>query len=135
MNYQLIVHGYIICFRRFIIQLEDQTNFGQELDRLSYRTVFNKNCQESWGLSSSKEKDKVNCEDAETIGANIKTKLGNKPFNNISFKRSNCVITLVALQKSVKCKYEVVHFDLLRLFTRLLSIAERTNKFKEYFKY
>ena len=54
MNYQLIVHGYIICFRRFIIQLEDQTNFGQELDRLSYRTVFNKNCQESWGLTRSR---------------------------------------------------------------------------------
>ena len=46
-----------------------------------------------------------------TTGANIKTKLDNKPFNNISFKRSNCVITLVALQKSVECKDKVVHFD------------------------
>ena len=87
------------------------------------------------GLSSSKEKDKVNCEDTETIGANTKTKLDNKPFNDISFKRSNYVITLVALQKSVKCNNEVVHFDPLQLFSRLTSIAERTNKFKEYFKF
>ena len=63
------------------------------------------------GLSSSKEKDGVNCEDAETIGANIQTRLDNKAFNDISFKKSNCVIALVALQKSVKCKNEIVHFD------------------------
>ena len=63
------------------------------------------------GLSSSKEKDGVNCEDAETIGAKIQTRLDNKAFNDISFKKSNCVITLVALQKSVKCKNELVHFD------------------------
>ena len=62
------------------------------------------------GLSLSKEKDGVNCEDAETIGANIQTKLDNKAFNDISFKKSNCAITLVALQKSVKCKNEIVHF-------------------------
>ena len=72
------------------------------------------------GLSSSKEKDGVNCEDAETIGANIETKLHNKAFNDISFKKSNCVITLVALQKSVKCNNEIVNFDALRLFSRLI---------------
>ena len=38
------------------------------------------------------------------------------------------------LQKSVKCKNEIVHFDLFGLFSRLISIAERTKKFKEYFK-
>ena len=70
------------------------------------------------GLSLSKEKDKINCEGAETIGANIQTKLDSKAFNDILFKKSNCVITLVALQKSVKCNNEIVHFDLLRLFSR-----------------
>ena len=69
------------------------------------------------GLSLSKEKDKINCEGAETIGANIQTKLDSKAFN-ILFKKSNCVITLVALQKSVKCNHEIVHFDPLRLFSR-----------------
>ena len=39
------------------------------------------------GLSSSKEKDGVNCEDAETIGASMQTKLDNKAFNDICFKR------------------------------------------------
>ena len=87
------------------------------------------------GLSSSKEKDGVNCEDAETIGAKIQTRLDNKAFNDISFKKSNCVITLVALQKSVKCKNEIVHFDPFRLFSRLISIAEQTKKIKENFKY
>ena len=38
------------------------------------------------------------------------------------------------LQKSVKCKNEIVHFDLFGLFSRLISIAERTKEFKEYFK-
>ena len=28
MYYQLIIHGYIICFSRVIIQLEEVTNFG-----------------------------------------------------------------------------------------------------------
>ena len=87
------------------------------------------------GLNSSKEKDGVNCEDAEMIGANIQTKLDNKAFNDTSFKKSNCVITLVALQKSANCKNGIVHFDPLRLFSRLISIAERTKKIKQYFKY
>ena len=68
------------------------------------------------------------------IGANIQTELDNKAFNDISFKKSNCIITLVALQKTVKCKNEIVHFDPLRRFSRLISIAEWTKKFKEYFK-
>ena len=42
--------------------------------------------------------------------------------SNLSFKRSNCTITLVALQKNVKCKDEIVHFDPLQLFSRLTSI-------------
>ena len=49
----------------------------------------NLRCLQS-GLSSSKEKYKVNCEGGETIRANIQTKLGNKAFNDVSFKRSNC---------------------------------------------
>ena len=76
------------------------------------------------GLSSSKEKDKVNCEDVETIGANRQTNRQNR--QNISFRRSNRFITLV-LQKSVKCKDEVVHFVILRLLSRLISIAEWTH--------
>ena len=80
------------------------------------------------GLSLSKEKDGVNCKDAETIGANIQTKLDNTAFNGISFKKSNCIITFVALQKSVKCKNKIVHFDPLRLLSRLISVAELTKK-------
>ena len=41
----------------------------------------------------------------------------------------------MALQKSVKCKNEIVHFDPFRLFSRLISIAEQTKKIKENFKY
>ena len=33
------------------------------------------------------------------------------------------------------CTNEIVHFDPLRLFSRLISIAERPKKIKEYFKY
>ena len=50
MNYQLICHDYIVRFSRVIIQLEDLNNLEQELDRISYKTVFNESCQESWGL-------------------------------------------------------------------------------------
>ena len=53
------------------------------------------------GLRSSKDKDGIICEDAETIGANIQTKLDSKTFNDISFKKSDYAVTLVALQKSV----------------------------------
>ena len=56
------------------------------------------------GLSSSKEKDGANCKDAEMIGANIQTNLDNKAFNDMSFKKLNCVITLVALQKALNAK-------------------------------
>ena len=41
----------------------------------------------------------------------------------------------MALQKSVKCKNEIVHFDPIQLFLRLISIAEQTKKFQVYFKY
>ena len=58
----------------------------------------NLRCLQS-GLCSSKENDKVNCENAEVTGANIHTELDNKYFNDISFKRSDCVATLVALQE------------------------------------
>ena len=47
--------------------------------------------------------------------------------------RDQIAITLVTLQKSVKCKDKIVHFEPLRLFSRLVLIAERTNKFKELF--
>ena len=53
------------------------------------------------GLRSSKEKDGIIYEDAETIGANMQTKLDSKTFNDISFKKSDYAVTLVALQKSV----------------------------------
>ena len=79
-------------------------------------------------LSSSKEKDKANCKDVEKIAANMQTKLDNKAFIDISFTSSNCVITLVASQKRFKCKDDIVHFDPLRLFSRLISKAERTKK-------
>ena len=41
----------------------------------------------------------------------------------------------MALQQGVKCKNEILHLDFLRLSSILISIAERTNKFKECFKY
>ena len=41
----------------------------------------------------------------------------------------------MALQKSVKCKDEVVYFNFLPLFLRLISTAEWTSKFTEHFKY
>ena len=53
------------------------------------------------GLSSIVGKDNVNCEKIETIGAAVKLKLDDQCFNNISFKRANCAITLVNLQKSI----------------------------------
>ena len=94
----------------------------------------NLRCLQS-GLCSSKENDKVNCENAEVTGANIHTELDNKYFNDISFKRSDCVVTLVALQKSIKTNGETLHFDPLRLFSRLIFTAERTDKFIDYFQY
>ena len=54
------------------------------------------------GLNSSREKDGVNRENAETITANMQTKLENKTFN-ISFKRSNCYY-FGGIAKSVKWK-------------------------------
>ena len=69
-----------------------------------------------------------NCKDVEKIAANMQTKQDNKAFIDISFTSSNCVITLVASQKRFKCKDDIVHFDPLRLFSRLISKAERTKK-------
>ena len=45
--------------------------------------------------------------------------------------KDQIVITVVKLQKSVKCKDKTVHFEPLRLFSRLTLIVERTNKVKE----
>ena len=63
--------------------------------------LINSNLRSS-GLNSSREKDGVNRENAETITANMQTKLENKAFN-ISFKRSNCYY-FGGIAKSVKWK-------------------------------
>ena len=86
-------------------------------------------------LCSSNASDKINYVKTETIAIKTQTKVDKKIFSKISFKRSGCVVTLVALQKSVKCNDKVIYFDPLRLFTRLISILEQTHKLKECFQY
>ena len=60
------------------------------------------------GLSSIVGKDNVNCEKIEIIGAAVQLKLDDQCFNNISFKRANCAIT-VDLQKSISIQDESIY--------------------------
>ena len=51
------------------------------------------------GLTSIKGNDTINCENAEYIVHNIQSNFDNTEFNEITFKKSECVSTLMKLPK------------------------------------
>ena len=65
-------------------------------------------------------------ETIETIGAAVQLKLNDQCFNNLSFKRANCAITLVNLQKSISIQDESIYIQPTGLFARLLALVERS---------
>ena len=65
---------------------------------------------------------------------NIQTKLNNEAFNDILL-RGQIVLLLWRHCKKVLNAETKLLFDPLQLFSRLISIAQPANKFKEYFKY
>ena len=64
------------------------------------------------GLSSKEGKDKVNCENIEIIGGNIQRNIDGQNFKEITFKKSNCIVTLTSLLQGIRCGEETVHINL-----------------------
>ena len=71
------------------------------------------------GMSSIKGHDTINCDNAEDVGQRIHEQINEKNFNEISFKRSDCIKTLASLQKRLVVQDTSVQIDPNGLFTRL----------------
>ena len=87
------------------------------------------------GLSSKEGKDKVNCENIEIIGGNIQRNIDGQNFKKITFKKTNCIVTLTSLLQGIRCREETVHINSDHLFARLLAIAERSQEIEPCFQY
>ena len=70
------------------------------------------------------ENDNINCGDAESVGKNIHTDLGNACVENAKIRRKDQVKTLEDLRPGAKIDSTNVHIDPLVLFTRLTAILQ-----------
>ena len=91
----------------------------------------------STGSVSMRGKDKVNCDDAESIGAKIQSKLDNAIFTEAKILKRDLIVSLDALTNEpldIDSK-DPVSVNPTLLFTRLAAIAEREDDVEQYFDY
>ena len=91
----------------------------------------------STGVVSVKGKDKVNCDDAENIGAIIQKKLDDTTFTEAKIKKKDLLVPLDSLTNSPldADSKDAVSVNPTLLFTRLAAIAEREENVEQYFDY
>ena len=87
------------------------------------------------GMSSIKVHDIINCDNAEDVGRRIHEQIDEKNFNEVSFKRSDCIKTLASLQTRLVIQDTNVQIDPYGLFTRLIAVVERSNTVEECFEF
>ena len=88
----------------------------------------------SCGLTAN-EGDKINCDDAETVGRKLQEKLDGVCFENVSMKRSEKIRTLVHLKDAVKVDNEKIAIDPLVLFARLSLLNQNQENAAAQFIY
>ena len=81
------------------------------------------------------EEDGINSDTAENIGQEIQNKLDGAPFTEAKIKRNDQIRTLEILKVGVQIGKEKVNVDPLLLFSRLLTLVEREEDVKSYFRY
>ena len=86
-------------------------------------------------MSSIKGHDIINCDNAEDVGRRIYEQIDEKNFNEVSFKRSDCIKTIASLQKRLVVQDTNVQIDPYGLFTRLIAVVERSKTVEECFEF
>ena len=83
------------------------------------------------------DKNSVTCDVAESIGANIQSKMDGKSYADVNFKRKDQITNLQPLYSVVKVNNETVDINPLTLFLRLVTVVERQPEtdMVSYFKY
>ncbi|XP_066911989.1 uncharacterized protein [Clytia hemisphaerica] len=123
---------------RRIKDTEDCQKFFDWIEvRNSFNTVDNNLHSLSTGCISVIGKDKVNCDDAESVGAKIQGQLNDVIFTEAKILKKYLIVSLEALTNEsldIGCKDPVIVNPTL-LFTRLAAIAEREENVEQYFDY
>ena len=83
------------------------------------------------------DKNVVTCDKSGQVRATIQKELDGKAFTNCPMKRKNQIVTLQSLHSSVNIGKETVTINPLKLFMRLVVVAERNpeSKTADYFSY
>ena len=84
---------------------------------------------------TARDKDNINCDDAEDIGFKLQEKLDKVCFESVSMKRKEKIRTLALLQDTVKVQNESIVIDPLVLFGRLSLIAQNRDDAAAQFAY
>ena len=87
------------------------------------------------GMSSLNGHDIINYNNAEDIGRRIHEQIDEKNFNEVSFKRSDCIKIIASLQKRLIVQDTNVQIDPYGLFTRLIAVVERSDTVEECFEF
>ena len=89
----------------------------------------------STGIVSSKDKDHVNCEQAEEVGKKIQHELDNILFDTATIKRKGQITNLESLQnsKARQSKEEMAEPSIM--FNRLITVATREDDLEPIFEF
>eukprot|EP00111_Clytia_hemisphaerica_P004289 TCONS_00012238-protein len=89
----------------------------------------------SSGVVSMKNKDNVNCEEAEKVGKKFQETIDEKAFTDAKLKRKDEVKSLAVIQNTIIVDDEPIAVDSTSLFTRLAAVAQREENVEKYFEY
>ena len=89
----------------------------------------------STGIISVIDKDNVNCEKAEDLGAVIQQDLDNSSISAVKISRKNQIRPLDTIRNTVKVDDVEVYVNATILFTRLAAVAKREDDEEKYFDY
>ena len=89
----------------------------------------------STGIVSSKDKDHINCEQAEEVGKAIQHGLENILFHTATIKKKDQITNLESLQnsKATKSKEEMAEPSIM--FNRLITVATHEDDFEPIFEF
>lgn len=111
---------------KLIAWFDDNTPYDPEVKELKSLST---------GLTS-KTGDKINCDEAESVGQRIQCEMDDVAFSGAKIKRSSRVKTLQDLQPGIKIGEKMFHVDPGILLLRCVEIARRTGEdIESYFKY
>ena len=114
----------------------DQNDFEKVANWINEMDPFDVNRVQLQSLTSGlTANENVNCDEAESVGQKIQSKLDDQIFSRCSVKRSDQVTTLASMKNVVKVNKQSLNIDPSKLFSRLLVCSERNGDISSHFEY